>query len=148
MKKSTVALFSLVIAASVLMAVPSACDSVKGEPAIKGYDPVAYFRDGKAVKGDGAYSFQWNGKVWLLASSAHRDLFAAAPEKYAPQYRVYCAWAMITGRKAHTDPEVWKIVNGKLYLNCSEAAYEKWKTDIPGNIRKADESWRNLADKS
>jgi YHS domain-containing protein len=79
--------------------------------------------------------------TWYFSSGENRALFAAGPEKYAPQYDGYCAWAMTEARKANTDPEVWKIVDGKLYLNCSLAAYEKWSRDIPGNIKKADENW-------
>ena len=79
--------------------------------------------------------------TWYFSSRENKALFAANPEKYAPQYDGYCAWALTEGRKAITDPEVWKIVDGKLYLNCSQAAYEKWIRDIPGNIKKADENW-------
>jgi YHS domain-containing protein len=79
--------------------------------------------------------------TWHFLSAENRDLFAASPEKYAPQYDGYCAWAMTEDRKAITDPEVWKIVEGKLYLNCSKAAYEKWSKDIPGNIKIADRNW-------
>jgi YHS domain-containing protein len=84
--------------------------------------------------------------TWHFASRENRNLFAAAPMKYAPQYDGYCAWAMTEARKAHTDPEVWKIVDGKLYLNCSPEAFEKWNRDIPGHIKKADENWRKLQD--
>lgn len=112
-----------------------------GEIAIKGYDAVAYFTTGKAVKGQETFSFQWHAMVWHFATRENRDLFAAGPEKYAPQYDGYCAWAMVESRKALTDPEIWKIVDGKLYLNCSQAAYEKWSRDIPGNIKKADMNW-------
>jgi len=109
--------------------------------AIRGYDPVAYFHSGKPSKGDAAFSFQWHGMTWHFSTRANREVFAANPEKYAPQYDGYCAWAMTEARKAQTDPEVWKIVDDKLYLNCSPAAYEKWRRDIPGNIRKADANW-------
>jgi YHS domain-containing protein len=109
--------------------------------AIKGYDTVAYFKVGKAVKGNEAFSFQWHDMTWYFSSKENRDLFATIPENYAPQYDGYCAWAMSEGRKAQTDPEVWKIVSGKLYLNCSRSAYEKWSRDIPGNIKKADNNW-------
>jgi len=109
--------------------------------AIKGYDTVAYFKIGKAVQGNESFEFQWHDMTWYFSSKENRDLFAANPEKYAPQYDGYCAWAMTEGRKAQTDPKVWKIVNGKLYLNCSSAAYEKWSRDIPGNIKKADMNW-------
>ena len=109
--------------------------------AIKGYDTVAYFKAGQAQRGNDSFSFQWHGMTWYFSTKENRDLFAANPEKYAPQYDGYCAWAMSEGRKAQADPEVWKIVSGKLYLNCSPAAYEKWSRDIPGNIKKADTNW-------
>jgi hypothetical protein len=109
--------------------------------AIKGYDTVAYFQEGQALKGSEAFSFAWHSLTWYFRSQEHRSLFAVNPEKYAPQYDGYCAWAMTEKRKAITDPEVWKIVDGKLYLNCSKAAYEKWSRDIPGNIKKADANW-------
>ncbi|OHD67909.1 MAG: hypothetical protein A2W19_06570 [Spirochaetes bacterium RBG_16_49_21] len=127
---------------------PPVSKSLIGNVAIKGYDPVAYFKVGKALKGDKSIAFAWRGANWHFTTRENRDMFAAAPEKYAPQYGGYCAWAMSEARKAQTDPEVWKIVDGKLYLNCSRAAMEKWEKDIPGNIKKADENWRKLADKN
>jgi len=115
---------------------PAATDT-----AIKGYDAVAYFVAGKAIKGSESFTYRWHNLNWHFQSADNRDLFAAKPEKFAPQYDGYCAWAMTEKRKAITDPEVWKIVDGKLYLNCSMAAYEKWRRDIPGNIKKADTNW-------
>jgi YHS domain-containing protein len=112
--------------------------------AIKGYDTVAYFKSGKALKGTKDFTFSWHGMTWFFQSKENRDLFAASPEKYAPQYDGWCAWAMTEARKSATDPEVWKIVDGKLYLNCSRAAYEKWSRDIPGHIKKADEIWLRM----
>jgi hypothetical protein len=109
--------------------------------AIKGYDTVAYFTAGKALKGDDSFTYQWHDKTWHFLTKENRDLFATKPEQYAPQYDGYCAWAMTQARKARTDPEVWEIVDGKLYLNCSRSAYEKWRKDIPGNIKKADANW-------
>jgi YHS domain-containing protein len=112
------------------------------ELAIKGYDAVAYFTLGKATMGSDSFTFRWHDMTWHFSSQEHRDLFAAAPGQYAPQYDGYCAWAMTESRLAITDPDVWKIVDGKLYLNCSQAAYEKWSRDIPGHIRKADAIWK------
>jgi len=112
--------------------------------AIKGYDTVAYFKDGKALKGNESFTFRWHDMTWYFLSKENRDLFATSPEKYAPQYDGYCAWALTEERKAKTDPEVWKIVDGKLYLNCSSTAYEKWSRDIPGNIKKADANWLKM----
>ncbi len=125
----------------------SAGTSPSGETAIKGYDPVAYFKSGKAIKGSESFTFPWHDLTWYFTTAQNRDLFASDPGKYAPQYDGFCAWAMTESRKAITDPEVWKIVDGKLYLNCSAAAYEKWSRDIPGNIKKADENWLKLSGK-
>ncbi|MBW8782226.1 MAG: YHS domain protein [Verrucomicrobia bacterium] len=112
--------------------------------AIKGYDPVAYFTDAKPVKGDSDFSFNWNGAEWRFASAAHRDAFKADPVKYAPQYGGYCAWAVSRGYTAGIDPEAWKIVNGRLYLNYSLKVQAQWSADIPGNIAKAEENWPKI----
>jgi YHS domain-containing protein len=114
--------------------------------AINGYDTVAYFTESKALPGNQGYFTQWNGLIWYFSNKGHKDLFDNNPEKYAPQYNGYCAWAMAESRKAETDPKVWKIVNGKLYLNCSKAAFESWSKDIPGNIKKADKNWLKFSD--
>lgn len=113
--------------------------------AIHGYDTVAYFKADTALKGSESFTFQWHDMTWYFSSKENRGLFAGSPDKYAPQYDGFCAWAMTESRKAKTDPEVWKIVNGKLYLNCSRAAFEKWSADIPGNINKADTNWKKFS---
>ena len=130
-----------------LLALPAvgaaeAASEQRPELAIKGYDTVAYFRPGKATSGSGSFTFRWHDMTWRFSSQEHRDLFAANPEQYAPQYDGFCAWAMTESRLAITDPEAWKIVDGKLYLNCSQAAYQKWSRDIPGHIRAADAIWK------
>ena len=114
----------------------------KPELAIKGYDTVAYFKAGKAVKGSGSFTFRWHDMTWQFSTKENRDLFAASPEKYAPQYDGWFAWAMTEARLAVTDPEVWTIVDWKLYLNCSREAYGKWSRYIQGHIKKADAIWK------
>jgi hypothetical protein len=79
-----------------------------------------------------------------IASAANRDAFKADPAKYAPQYGGYCAWAVSRGYTAGIDPEAWKIVNDRLYLNYSTAVQAKWSEDIPGNIAKAGENWPKI----
>ena len=133
--------FSFVLFLLTVLGGMAVAKSSLDDVAIKGYDPVAYFKVGKALKGNESFTFQWHDMTWYFSTKENRDLFAASPEKYAPQYDGYCAWALTESRKAITDPEVWKIVDGKLYLNCSQAAYEKWSKDIPGNIKKADTNW-------
>lgn len=112
-----------------------------GALALKGYDAVAYFNDGNAVEGSEKFTYEWNGAKWRFASAANRDSFAGDPEKYAPQYGGYCAWAVGHGYTAKGDPEAWKIVDGKLYLNYNKDVQAKWVQDIPGYIGKGDENW-------
>lgn len=112
--------------------------------AIKGYDPVAYFKNSKATEGDSDFSYEWNGATWYFANATNRAAFIANPEKYAPQYGGYCAWAVSQGYTAKIDPEAWRIQDGKLYLNYSRGVQETWEQDIPGNIAKADIHWPKL----
>jgi hypothetical protein len=109
--------------------------------ALKGYDVVAYFTEGKPVLGNSEFHHEWNSAKWLFASAANRDLFAADPSKYAPQYGGYCAFGVSEGHKAKVDPTVWKIVDGKLYLNYDAGVGNEWRKDIPGRIAKADKNW-------
>lgn len=109
--------------------------------AVGGYDPVAYFTDGKPVKGDARFETSYQGVQWRFASAENRDRFVAAPQRYAPQYGGYCAWAVSEGKTASGDPMFWKIVDQKLYLNYDADVQKKWEKDIPGHIRKADQNW-------
>jgi hypothetical protein len=112
--------------------------------AIHGYDAVAYFTEGKPVAGSEAHVFVWSGATWRFASAEHRELFEASPEKYAPRYGGYCAWAVSEGYTADIDPLAWRIVDGKLYLNYSPKVQARWEEDIPGRIARADETWPKL----
>ena len=112
-----------------------------GEGAIRGHDPVAYFTEGKPVRGKDDHTFEWNGETFKFASAGNRELFAADPEKYAPQYGGYCAYAVSAGYTASTVPEAWKIVDGKLYLNYSLGVQKRWEEDIPGRIAAGDRNW-------
>jgi YHS domain-containing protein len=109
--------------------------------AIRGADPVAYFTEGKAVKGVADYEYTWNGATWRFSSAENLTAFTADPEAYAPQYGGYCAWAVKSGYLASVDPEAWKIVDGKLYLNYSADVQKKWQADVPGNIAKGNQNW-------
>ena len=109
--------------------------------AIDGTDPVAYFTEGRPVEGKKSISYDWNGATWRFSSEDNKALFVADPEKYAPQYGGYCAWAVSQGYTASTNPEAWKIVEGKLYLNYNKSVQSKWEGDVPGNIKAADANW-------
>ena len=109
--------------------------------AVSGYDPVAYFTEGKPVEGNGDHEVEWNGAAWQFASAENLATFEADPEAYAPKYGGYCAWAVSQGYTASSDPEAWRIVDGRLYLNYSKGVQETWAQDVPGNIAKADGNW-------
>ena len=109
--------------------------------AVDGHDPVAYFTMGKPVEGSADYEYEWNGATWRFASQENLESFKADPGKFAPQYGGYCAWAVLQGYTASADPDAWKIVDGKLYLNYSKDVQQRWSEDIPGNIAKADGNW-------
>ena len=106
---------------------------VNDHAAISGYDPVAYVTDSAPVKGSKEFSYQWKGADWYFASAEHRDLFKANPEKYAPQYGGYCAYAAAKNALAPIDPAAWSIVGGKLYLNNSLSVRKK---SPPGNSKQ------------
>lgn len=118
-----------------------------GEGAIGGYDPVAYFTEGRPVQGSEAFQSQWGGATFSFASADNQAQFEADPEKYAPQYGGYCAYAVSEGYTATTDPAAWSIVDGKLYLNYSPGVRDRWSRDIPGRIAAADRNWPSVLDK-
>jgi YHS domain-containing protein len=109
--------------------------------AVRGTDVVAYFNQGKAVAGSTKYALKWKGAIWRFSSAANQNLFAKNPAKFAPQYGGYCAKAVSEGNLAPTDPQAWKIVNGKLYLNYDKTVQAEWLQDVPGNIAKANRNW-------
>jgi len=108
--------------------------------AVKGYDVVVY-SDGAARKGSTQFEHKWNGGTFRFENAANRDRFAAAPERYAPQFGGYCAWAVSRGYTADIDPEAFRVVDGKLYLNYSKSVQKRWEQDIPGNIAKGNANW-------
>lgn len=115
--------------------------------AINGYDPVAYFTEKKPVAGKADITHAWKGVIWRFVSTQNLDLFKTAPEKYAPQYGGYCAYAVANGYTAKTDPDAWSIVDDKLYLNYSKSVQSTWEKDIPGYIRSADRNWPDVLKK-
>ena len=114
--------------------------------ALSGYDPVAYFTQGKPVPGSSEHELEWMGATWRFASAGSLAAFRADPTRYAPQYGGYCAWAVAQGYTASADPEAWRIVDGRLYLNYDADVQKKWEADIPGFIARADRSWPTLRD--
>jgi YHS domain-containing protein len=114
--------------------------------AVSGYDPVAYFTEGEAVQGDPDIAYDYNGATWLFASEEHRDLFAANPEDYAPEYDGHCAYGVAQGGKVPGNPQVWAIVDGELYLNVNQEVGAWFAEDAEGYVAEAEENWPGLED--
>jgi YHS domain-containing protein len=115
-----------------------------GDTAILGYDTVAYFTEGKPVKGSDSFVATWMGAKWKFASQAHLDLFKAAPEKYAPQYGGYCAYGVAVDNLVSIEPDKFKVIDGKLYLNYDAGVQEKWLKNPIGFIKTADSKFQTL----
>ena len=115
-----------------------------GGAAIRGYDTVAYFTDGRPVLGSPQFAYEWNGATWQFASAEHLAQFAADPDRFAPQYGGYCAWGVNFGYTTSTDPNSWAVRDGKLYLNNSPWVHAIWKLTPSANITWADKRWREL----
>lgn len=143
---AAIILFGCTIVSTAFAAEPVST-STFSDVAVSGYDPVAYFTDGKPVKGSKEFSTRWNGAEWHFASSAHRDAFIAEPARYAPEFGGYCAWAVAQGKTAPSDPTAWKLVGGKLYLNYDHDVARQWEQDVAGNISKANANWPSVLGK-
>ena len=116
--------------------------------ALRGYDPVAYFTEGKPVLGQAKYSAAHNEATYRFATKANLRMFKADPEKYVPQYGGFCAYGVSVGAKFDGDPHLWRIVDGKLYLNLNPQVQKLWEKDIPGHIINADENWKVIQHKT
>ena len=119
--------------------------NAEGGVAVRGTDVVAYVTEGRPVTGRAEFTHAWRGADWRFASAANRDRFAADPDRYAPAYGGFCAYAVSEGYTAPIDPAAWRIVNGRLYLNYDRSVQRRWERDIPGRIARADANWPRLA---
>ena len=144
MRKSFVSF--LILATSLISnAQPSAIFFTE-EGAIRGYDPVAYFKSADAVKGKKEFSYNYENATWYFSSQENLEIFKANPEKYLPQYGGYCAYGTSDGdgHKAPTQPDAWTVINGKLYFNYNKKVQTLWLKDTTELIRKADVNWPKI----
>jgi len=111
---------------------------------LHGYDPVAYFTQDAAVEGDASISAEHEGVTYHFSSNETRDMFMAEPAKYVPAYGGYCAMGTAMGMKLDTNPELFRVVDDKLYLNVAEGPQKKWLSDIPTHIARANETWPEI----
>ena len=113
----------------------------EGTPlAIKGYDPVSYFTDGKPTRGSPEIEYEWDGLRYRFARAEHRELFKAEPRRYAPQFGNFCAMALSKGERVEADPENWLISDGKLYVFGKPVGPELFRKELASNIAKANQN--------
>ena len=113
--------------------------------ALHGFDPVAYFTQNKAVKGEAEFTAQYKGVTYEFASKEDQAIFQANPAKYVPQYGGFCAFAVSKGVKADIDPHAFAINDGKLYVNYSDKALQAYQRDVKGNTENANHYWPEVA---
>ena len=115
---------------------------------VQGYDLVSYHTSRGPVRGNGHHLSVHDGVTYLFASKENKQAFDQNPQKYLPAYGGYCAFGVSVGKKFVGDPEVWKIVDGTLYLNLDANIQKDWLKDVPGRIEAANKHWAKIKDAS
>ena len=145
LSRRTFVLVPLAVTALSAQALAQAASAVSAtRVALRGYDPVAYFTDGKPQKGSSEFTFAYDDTVYWFQSAEHRDKFAANPEQFAPQFDGYCAVQLSRGRKVEADPEAWTITNGKLYVFSGPRGPDRFKEKPVAIAATASENWIKL----
>lgn len=141
---TALSIFGIMLAALAAAAPgPDVCVDMEGVT-LNGYDAVAYFTEGRAVKGRADYSAEYRGAEYLFSSDQHRDMFKADPQKYAPQFGGWCAYGLALGKKFAVDGQAFEIVDGKLYLNLDKKIQQKWAEDRDNFIVDANANWPKI----
>ncbi len=125
-----------------------AADFTHSTPAVQGYDVVSYQTGKRPIRGNGNFVAVHDGATYQFSSADNQKAFEKDPEKYVPAYGGYCAFGTSVGKKFIGDPEVWRIVDGKLYLNLDTSIQSEWLKDVPGRIRSANANWPDIKDKN
>jgi YHS domain-containing protein len=113
--------------------------------AIKGYDPVAYFTEKRALVGDAQYAYEWDGAVYRFASAKHLELFKIDPDRYLPQYQTWCTASVAKGEKVYGNPEWWLVADGRLYLFGRPIGPALMSEDPAAMRNKADANWAKVS---
>lgn len=138
------AALTLTLALAVAAPVQAASDTAVARVGVSGYDVVAYHAQGKAMRGSGYKTVAHKGITYLFSSDENKAAFEKNPERYLPAYGGYCAYGVSAGKKFYASPEVWKVVDGVLYLNLDEEIQKMWNEDVPGHIQNADKNWKKI----
>ena len=148
MNRTRTFLFSLIILGVLSIQAFSAQQHLYNTVGVNGYDLVTYFTEKRPLRGNGNYVVEHDNVTYLFSSEQNKQAFEKNPQKYLPAYNGWCAFGVSVGKKFSADPEVWEIVDGKLYMNLDPGIKIMWREDIPGNIQKADKNWPKIKDKS
>jgi YHS domain-containing protein len=111
---------------------------------IEGYDPVAYFTDNKAIKGNEKFAAQYEGATYWFVSAEHAELFKSDPKKYAPQYGAFCGYAVSIGKLRPVDPTIYQVEDGRLILQHTQEAFDLFNKDLKSSTAKADMNWPGI----
>jgi YHS domain-containing protein len=147
MKKLLLLIFGLGLALPAFAQTRTLLNLDKSGVAIQGHDPVAFFTDGKPVKGKPEFPARHNGALYYFASKEHRDLFKAEPEKYEPVFGGYCAYGVSRNKLVEIDVDAFQIVDGRLLLQYSKGVRDTFNQDSKGNLSKAETNWPVLVEK-
>ena len=140
-------LLAMVFAVTGLSGVAMADNYAHSLPAVQGYDVVSYHTAKRPIRGNGHFTANHDGALYQFASKANLETFQENPEKYVPAYNGFCAFGVSVGKKFVGDPEVWRIVNGRTYLNLDAGIQDQWLKDVDGRIVSADNQWKTIEDK-
>ncbi len=111
--------------------------------ALHGFDPISYFGAGEAAAGDPEISYQWKDATWQFSSEANKARFIESPDRYAPQFGGFCAFAVSKGFTADPSPDAWHIVDDKLFVFADTNVRDQWVTALPdGSLVQSEKQWR------
>lgn len=147
MNKSLFALLVAGLAVSAVAQTKTLLNLDKSGLAIQGYDPVAFFTDGKPVKGKPEFASKQGGAGYLFASREHKELFDKDPARYEPAFGGYCAYGVSRNKLVEIDPEAFQIMDGHLILQYSKGVRTDFNKDPQGNLAKANGNWPGLVEK-
>ena len=123
-------------------------DYSKSTTGVQGYDLVSYHTGEKPLRGNGNYTAVHEGVTYLFINKHNKTAFEKTPNKYIPAYNGYCAFGVSKGKKFVGDPDVWRVIDGKLYLNLDAKIQNLWLKDTSGNIEKANDHWKTIENKA
>ena len=141
-------LTTLLFAAIIFNVGALAADSTHSTPAVQGYDVVTYHTGKRPIRGNGNFTADHDGATYLFSTRQNMQTFIDEPEKYVPAYNGYCAFGVSVGKKFIGDPEVWRVIDGRTYLNLDVGIQEQWLKDTAGRIKSADTRWAKIKNKS